>query len=203
MTLSRGARGCLKVLESHLGGKDYCWPSQATIAKQMNRTDRQVSRYIRELVACNIITSVRGTSKSPHRYRLQTQISADPAVPVSQPEHPRPLNRGVFESRTAAQEAGTAVADASWDAARDAAWDAAATAAWDAAREAAREAAWDAWDAARDYPWETAWDAARDAAWEAAREATYGGGEPLAAATKAARRSIREFVKRYSKGATQ
>jgi DNA-binding transcriptional MocR family regulator len=134
MTLSRGARGCLKVLESYLGGGiNQCWPSQATIARQMGRTDRQVQRYIHELVACGILVSLRRTSNSPHTYRLRPKMSYD-----------------------------SAAADAAWDAARDAEWDAAATAAWDAAREAA-------------------WDAARDAG----------------------QRSIREFLKSYSKGVSQ
>jgi Helix-turn-helix domain len=73
--LSRGARACLKMLESHLGGKDYCWPSQATIARKMACSVRQVKRYIQELVKGQLVTSLRHTAKSPHTYKLQPKMA--------------------------------------------------------------------------------------------------------------------------------
>jgi Helix-turn-helix domain len=87
MSLSRGARACLKVLESYLGGKSYCWPSQATIARRMGRSDRQVRFYIRELVEAKILRSVRSNYKSPHIYELQPKTTGPVSGPVSGHPH--------------------------------------------------------------------------------------------------------------------
>jgi hypothetical protein len=73
--LSRGARACLKVLKSYLGGKDHCWPSQLTIARQMQCSRRSVIRYIQELSKCQIVTSTRDNRNSTNTYHLQADLA--------------------------------------------------------------------------------------------------------------------------------
>jgi Helix-turn-helix domain len=75
MSLSRGARACLKYLQSRLGGKDHCWPSQYTIAADLRCSRRSVIRYIRELRDAKIVTSARSNRNTSYVYTLRADLA--------------------------------------------------------------------------------------------------------------------------------
>jgi hypothetical protein len=75
MALSRGARRCLKVLQSFLGGKNHCWPSQYTIAREMRCCLRTVGRHIEELRRAEIVVSTRKNRNTSYTYALRAEMS--------------------------------------------------------------------------------------------------------------------------------
>lgn len=89
MKLSRGARACLAVLKSYLGGKTYCWPSQKTIAREMKCSKRSVIRYIAELRGAKLVTSARSNRNSVYTYTLQAVLSPrlSPRIVTSNAAH--------------------------------------------------------------------------------------------------------------------
>jgi DNA-binding transcriptional MocR family regulator len=91
MSLSRGARACLKTLQSYLGGKNYCWPSQYTLAEDLKCSRRSVIRYIKELRAAKLVTSGRSNRNTSNTYTLQPSLS----LRVS--HRPVTLNKNLIE----------------------------------------------------------------------------------------------------------
>jgi hypothetical protein len=81
MHLSRGARHCLKTLQTFFCGKKTCWPRRETIAGEMGCTVRQVARYLAELRTENVL-SVRRRPNSSSVYTLQAEMSS----PMSSPD---------------------------------------------------------------------------------------------------------------------
>lgn len=53
--LTTGAKLVLLNLKSRLGGKDYCFPSQETIGKDLGLSARQVRTHVKTLVSKKII----------------------------------------------------------------------------------------------------------------------------------------------------
>jgi len=101
MKLSRGARACLAVLKSYLGGKNHCWPSQKTIAREMKRSKRSVIRYIEELRRAKIVTSVRSNRNSVYVYTLQGVLSprVSPRIVTSKAIHPNMNSKSYEQGR--------------------------------------------------------------------------------------------------------
>lgn len=75
--LSSGSKLVLLNLRKWLGGKNYCWPSQTTIGKELGLSSRMIRNHIKVLEKAGIIQVSRGAyspklgkSVSSNRYDL-------------------------------------------------------------------------------------------------------------------------------------
>lgn len=75
-----GAKGMYCYLSSYSDGKDECFPSYETMAKEMNISEKTVKKHIQTLVEFGILTKRQRRSKgtfSSNMYRIDHNACAD------------------------------------------------------------------------------------------------------------------------------
>lgn len=71
VSLSRGARLLYVILSSYSWDKDFCYPAQETLAREIGLTDRQVRSLLKELEAAGYIGIRKRGYESPNVYILK------------------------------------------------------------------------------------------------------------------------------------
>jgi len=92
MPLSRGARRCLQLLKWYAARFDDVFPYQETLARRLGVGVRQVKRYIRELVAAELV-AVSNPGRGPNSY----QVLVDKNVPSKSPRSPLERKPPLYE----------------------------------------------------------------------------------------------------------
>lgn len=73
--LSINARYLLIVLIRYCGQKDYCYPSQATLAEIMKLSERQLRTYLDELCKFKLVYKTRSGYNRPNTYYASKDFS--------------------------------------------------------------------------------------------------------------------------------